>query len=458
MVLLSGSVATVVGSGIGPSRTGWAWHERGDNRSGSGTVPAVDRDTQARLLPTPFVASWIGRAREADRFACDRADRAAGWARWAVGHLATMTGLGDRPYPALVLDGRFYDPKRTGPSVAPHLEIPARVLARPGRDFPDRLGAMGNGLAFAWWTPHEVIGARRALFNVPSTPVEDLLARLERHRPGLEEALVTLNRTAGPQWATVEGLLVSDPALLSDDVAGDFGPTEVSAFFPAGTDLDLHVAYDQRLREKSGVWACRRLGVWQVQGSVRGSRFALGVITPRLTLNSTFRDHLFTPARESAAALLVRGLLLSRIIARHLDGRTTTVAAPPPGAPSGYLRAVVAQVGAKIPEAGVNAAVLFLQDHADPDRAWAALSEWAERTGSLLTVSVDGFKAAHRNALRYLRRAETPEREDLNVVLPLAWDARQRVVRVTYSRGSAARREPVPERGTAGTAQSAEHR
>jgi hypothetical protein len=51
-------------------------------------------------------------------------------------------------------------------------------------------------------------------------------------------------------------------------------------------------------------------------------------------------------------------------------------------------------------------------------------------------VAKEGFLAAHRNALRFMRRAETPERDDVNVLLPLAWDDRSRVVRVTFSRPS----------------------
>jgi hypothetical protein len=33
-----------------------------------------------------------------------------------------------------------------------------------------------------------------------------------------------------------------------------------------------------------------------------------------------------------------------------------------------------------------------------------------------------------------VKRAEEPDRDDINVLLPLAWDAQSRVVRVTFSR------------------------
>jgi hypothetical protein len=101
---------------------------------------------------------------------------------------------------------------------------------------------------------------------------------------------------------------------------------------------------------------------------------------------------------------------------------------------------VVARVGDKLPEASVSAAVKFLHAQPDPADAWAALTAWAQaRTAggsgprAVLTVSQEGFAAAHRSALRAVRRAEQPEREDINVILPLAWDSRGRVVRVTFS-------------------------
>jgi hypothetical protein len=99
-----------------------------------------------------------------------------------------------------------------------------------------------------------------------------------------------------------------------------------------------------------------------------------------------------------------------------------------------HLRAIVAKVGAKLPEASVEAAVHFLHTYPSAEEAWEALSEWSVRTGTLLTVSEEGFRDTHRRAQRFIRRAEDPERDDVNVLLPLGWDARSRVVRVSFSR------------------------
>lgn len=65
-------------------------------------------------------------------------------------------------------------------------------------------------------------------------------------------------------------------------------------------------------------------------------------------------------------------------------------------------------------------------------RFW--LYRWAG-TQYLLSVTADAFTAAHTNALRYMRRAETSERDDNNILIPLAWHD-GRVARVTFSRPS----------------------
>lgn len=399
-----------------------------------------DRALQGRLLPTPFVSSFVGRARHGDLYDPDPKRRAAAWAHWAVNALTEMTGVSERAYAALVLNGRFYDPRGTGPTVRPHLEIPRARLDEPDPEFPDRLALMGNGLNFPWWVYPEVTAVRRSLFNTGSTPVEPLVGLLATSRPPLQEALVRLMGVAAPNWQVIEGLLVSSPDGLSQEAAGDFAESEVAEFFPGGAPLALRVVYDPKLRSTARQWASRRVGVWQIRGTdATGHRFALGVITPRLTANSLFADRLFAPDRESAAALLVRGLLLRRLVRAHLEPlglhqvqEPTAGEGRPRGGP--HLRAVVARVGAKLPQASMEAAVHFLQTYQRADEAWECLAGWAEKTGSLLTVSEDGFKECHRNALRFIRRAEEPERADIDCILPLAWDPQARVVRVTFSR------------------------
>lgn len=397
------------------------------------------RNLQARILPTPFVSSFIGRARDTDRHDADPDRRASAWARWAVDSLEEFRGLSEREYVGLVLPGRFHDVGKNTLQVRPHLEIPRRVLDAPDPEFPDRLAHAGNALEFPWWVVSEVTALRRVIFNGPRGPVAPLVGDLNAHRISLVDAVESMNVDLGRSWHVIEERLVSAPADLLPYAIGDFTTKEVASFFPPAADLGLRVVYDSQLRESNGEWAVRRLGSWQLLFEGPEGPAALGVVTPRLTRNSLFVDGMFSSFLEAPGSLLVRALLLRRLLVGVLKLDRATVLSPDPVEPGPggpYLRAVVARPGAKLPEASMEAAVHFMQNFPDAEQAWSALQRWAGES-YLLTVSKEGFLAAHRNAIRYVRRAETPERDDVNLILPLAWDDKSRVVRVTFSR-------PVP--------------
>lgn len=404
------------------------------------TVPGVSgRELQAKVLPSPFVSSFVGRAREGALHDPDPQRRAAAWARWAIDALEEFKGLSDREYVGLVLPGRFHDLGRNAVPIRPHLEIPRRVLARADEEFPDRLAQCGNALEFPWWVVQEVTALRRSVFNTPDGSVLPLLDALNAHRGALLAAVEELNAAVGHGWQAVEEKLVASPHSLLDVVTGDFTTAEIGAFFPPAAGLQLRVVFDSQLRETSKEWAVRRLGVWQLRTGSSATEAALGVITPRLTRNSLFADKLFAPTDEAPASLFVRCLLLRRLLRTVLSEEHDARLVPDPTVPGSggpYLRAVVARPGAKLPEASIEAAVHFLQTYPDAENGWTVLQRWAGET-YLLTVAKEGFLAAHRNALRFLRRAETPERDDVNVLLPLAWDDKSRVVRVTFSRPAA---------------------
>jgi hypothetical protein len=394
------------------------------------------RELQARILPSPFLSSFVGRAREGSRHDPDPARRSAAWARWAVDSLEEFKGLSDREYVGLVLPGRFHDLGRSAVPVRPHLEIPRRVLSTEDAEFPDRLSHCGNALEFPWWVIPEVTALRRAIFNTPAGGIGPLTDALDAHRSALLSAVDELTTSVGRGWHLVEEKLVAAPQSLLAVVTGDFATGEISGFFPPAEALQLRVVFDSQLRETSKEWAVRRLGVWQLRTGTGATEAALGVVTPRLTRNSLFADPLFAPAEEAVASLFVRCLLLRRLLRTVLSEEHDARLLPDPSVPGTggpHLRAVVARPGAKLPEASIEAAVHFLQTYPDPEGGWSTLQRWAGDT-YLLTVAKEGFLAAHRNALRYMRRAETPERDDVNVLLPLAWDDKSRVVRVTFSR------------------------
>lgn len=416
-----------------------------DNHPPAPTVSRVtERDHAAGLLTTPFVASWIGRARDADLHDADPARRASAWAHFAFTSMTAMTGNADRPYTALQMPGRFYDPRRRGPETPPHLEIPAGLFTRPDPEFPDRLSNLGNGLLFPWWVVPEVLAAKRALFGHGGASIAELTDLLAGRRAALADALRPLAAQAAERWSTIEALHASDPAALTAAATDTFTTDDVAAYLPPAADLQLRVEFDPKLRDSNRAWSARRVGVWTIRGEGADGAFSLGVLTPRLTRNSLFGDPLFHPDGEAAAALLVRGLLLKRLLHTHLGATTHAVVGPAaPGTTrqaGPRLRAVAARVGERAPEASTASAVHFLNTYPDPDDAWQVLEAWARARGgeqspaAMLTVSRDGFTSAHRAALRAVRRAETPRREDINTLLPLVWDSSNRVVRVTFSR------------------------
>jgi len=405
--------------------------------SASDQVPAPARDgPPPGLVRSPFVASWVGLARPGETTDPDPLRRTAAWAQWAAERLV-MIDNGERRYPAVGLDGRFYTTSGEAPLARPHLEIPRRVLGVPDAEFPARLAAAGAAMRFAWWVYPEVVALRRATFNRPPAPAGELLEALNARRASLVDGLSAAVAVAAEHWSTVERLLVSEPEALLGAAVGDFDVDDVAAYLPLATDWGLRVVFDGPLAERSGTWATRRVGVWQLRGTAPdGSEVAVAAVTPRLTANSQFYDQLFKAQAESVAALLVRALILRRLARTHLTpgeapGGPVADPADDTDASGPRLWAVAARMGAKIPEASVAAAVSFLHAYPDGEAAWAALERWAE-PGYLLTVAREGFLAAHRGASRAMRRAEEPDRDDINAVLPLAWSPDGKVVRVSF--------------------------
>lgn len=402
-----------------------------------GTITTMsEREHMKRMVTTPLVSSFIGRARKGDMSSTDPVVRSAAWAQWAASNIEEFKGLSERAYAAIVLPGAFYDPRGLGPSVRPHLEIPERSLTKADTEFPDRLASAGMALLFPWWVMSEVTAVKRALLTTPSGPIVGLLDALQSRRLGLEAAYREALGVAESSWDHLEALLLTDPARLVDDVCGSFDSSEVATVLAPAAGLGVEVVFDRKLRETQGDWSTRRVGVWQIRGLVgTPQEFSLGVVTPRLTANSLFKDPLFAIESEGLGALLVRVLLLRRLVSNQIEGILSGAVAPDPVAmpqPTHYLRAIVAQVGAKLPEASEAAAVHFLQRHPDAAEAWSTLQKWAGEK-YMITVSEDSFAAAHGRATRLIRRAEAPTRDDINLILPIAW-CDGKVVRVTFNR------------------------
>lgn len=390
----------------------------------------------AEVMSSPFVRSWVARARPGDQVDPDQSRRVAAWAHWALTALTPMTGYMERSYVAFVLPGVFYDPKGTGPKVRPHLEVPAWRWGHPDPLFPDRLAAAGNALMFKWWVMPEVSAVRRSLLQTSRGDAAPLLETLTTRTPGLVSTLEGLTTAAAPVWHRLQEQLVTDPRTVSAAVISGFTPAEVVDFFPAAEPFHLRIVFDEKLADGSQMTAARRIGVWTLRSEPPGEPpVKLAAVTPRLTASGVFTDPMFRPAGDGAASVLVRSLLLRRLLQLHSAQVPDPVAKQRPP----RLRVIPARQGEKVPEASVTAAVKFLQRYPNAADAWNVLSRWAQTRDqdgaprAVLTVTAEGFAAAHRAAHRAVRRAESPDRDDINVVLPLAWERGQRVVRLTFS-------------------------
>lgn len=387
----------------------------------------------AGLLRRRFVTSWIGQARPGDLTDPQLNVRAAAWAHWAVSSLAEMTSH-DRRYPAVVLPGRFYTSNNSAPTVAPHLEIPARVLSHPDQTFPLRLAAVGNGLRFAQWIVPEVTAVRRAVFSPCPGDAAAFVTALDTQRPALVAAVAEATARLRQHWDRLAGDLVTDPGPLSTLVCADASADEVCRFAPALAAWRPRLTFDPQLRERSGDKAARRVGVWVLETGADTDTVRIGAVTPRLTASSLWSDDLFDPYREGLAALVARGVVLDRLLAlADLDPVPATPLTDNDSEPL-TLRAIPARPGAEMPRAGVDSAVAFLQAYPTTAAAWEAVEAWAQRTNATLTITRAAHAAAHVACIRSLRRAEDPDRDDVDVLLPLVWVG-TKVARLSVVRG-----------------------
>lgn len=393
----------------------------------------TERNLLAALMKTPLVSSFFADAREGNLYDSDRKLRASAWSHWALSNMSEMTGSAGRKYIALMLPGKFYNPLGNGPEVQPHIELPDWALDRSDGDFADRLGQIGNAALFNWWVMPEVTAMRRVLFSRTGEGVCEFIDEISKHRRGLIDTLLSLNKTMASQWMVIEKLQAAQPESVSSTITEPYLPNELSKLFPPSIEMGLEIRFDEKLAQSSGSGASRRLGAWRVDIQ-SGSNGSLGVVTPRITGNSLFSDKLFIPEKESTSALLVRAIMLRRLAWRYLDSEVPNALQPDISTLHPYhLRSMIPRVGAKLPEPSIDAAVAFVQRNPIAIDAWGNLNIWA-KDKTILTVNKEDFLGAHERALASIRRAESPTREDINNILPLGWDSKNRVVRVTYSR------------------------
>jgi hypothetical protein len=381
-------------------------------------IVPISPDRRAELLTTPFVTSWASLSRPGDRGSADQTQAAAAWAAWLLTALVQVR-TSRRDYVAIALDGRVYAGGRLGPQA--HLEIPQAVWRRPDPLFPARLAAAGSALRFPSLLYDEVVAVRRAVFTAPTSP--QLLDRLGQAEARLRTGLDLLT---GQVSGALSGLdLLTGADRVTAALTVPVSSAELSSVLPEAGAWQLRI--EPGLVESSGPSLARRLLVWTVQDDAG----TVAALTPRLTRSSTISDPLFAPDRESPAACLARLVLLARVA--RLLGLDPSGVVPPSPPPPGFLRVVPARAGQQTPEASLAAAAAFVVQHPDPQDAFTQLGKLAERRYVLL-VDRDRFSAAHRRLCGAVARAEEPEREDVDLVLPLLAGEAGEVVRATFAR------------------------
>ena len=387
-------------------------------------------------IASPFIRSWASQCAPEDLIDPDWQRRSKAWAQWAMEHVDMMSGFAGRTYVSLTLNGSFYTNSPEPVTISPHLEIPAHVMNTSAAWFPQTLAAAGNGLLFSTWLPDEVVAIKRSVFGAPFTDPSVITEPLVRSRAGLVSTVTTLTKALGSQWSQVEAQLVSDPGAITERVVTGFTEAEIVRLVPGLADRDVRITFDEKLAAKAGARAARRVGVWRIHADDGFGPTALPAVTGRLTRSSMFTDRLFRPEADGVGALLVRALLLSRLSNVATGAVKEDVAAAPIG-----LRIVPARPGERMPEASLAAASAFVQAFPNSDMAWEAVDRWMQErsreTDIVLTTTREGFTHAHRSVSRSVRRAEDPARDDVNVLLPLAWESGSRVVRLTYRQARA---------------------
>ena len=388
----------------------------------------MDRDNlQIDLIKTTFVNSFIGMCVSGDTNSAIHKDRAQALGSWCVQSLGYFTGLQERGYVAIKLPGEFYDPKGIGGNLKPHLELSEKLLSSSDPQFPDRLALLGSGIGFKWWVLPEVYAIKRVLLKDGFGDVRGFAISLAKHREELLKALNIQSSRMQSVWGRVSEEIATNPEQFGDYLYEPFSAKEINSYFPSALSETLSISLDEKLRDNDRRRTARRVGVWLV----KGSNFAVGCITPRLTYSSNFVDEIFKPEGESSLALLLRGLLMNRLCKRYLtDSRVAVVVNNPLNT---HLKKLPAKIGQKIPEASILSGVRFVTDFPEPKNAWSKLSTWCGEE-LIITVSYESFAKSHQKILNMVSKIEEVEQDDINNVLPLVWSGSGKIIRVSYSR------------------------
>jgi len=393
-------------------------------------------DVIKKLSKTKIFASLLTSAIEGDLFAGDNKSRSNAWGYWVISQLREFTGNENRDYFGILLPGKFYSPGQAKESMTPHIELSTTFLETPNPKISTIIANAGNAVLTNAWVYPEIKSFKKALTSSSLVSESEVYEKLYTYRKSLVRELESINHILESDWDEFERLIISSPEKLLHLLSEGFNTKEVNTLLRNLDFNSISINFEDSLIKSSGENSIKRLGIWNVNFvDGKGIPQTTYAITPRLTRNSLFKDSLFLPEKEGILALLIRVLLMRRIYATINQSsltRTLTKDFVSNKTPA-YYKAIVPKVGEKLPEASTDAAILLLQSFHNSNLAWDAMLSWSEGK-YILTITESQFKESFEKAKQLLKRAEKPDRQLIDNLLPLCWDSKSRVVRVTFSR------------------------
>ena len=376
-----------------------------------------------------FFKSILSGSVSGEIFTGDHITRKNAYAAYIVKNLMITYGA-EREYVAIKLPGKFFSKGSDTHNLTPHIEIPERFLDLPGDDFLIKISNIGNGIHFNFLTTNEVTAIKRSLFaNKGHSKNVEFLEELSTYRESLISNYKEILALAERQWVAIELFLNEESELASKLVREGFD-TQLTTILPWASKYNLKIKYDSKLSDISGADLAKRIGIYSLGNE---STVNLAAVTPRLTKNSLFKDHLFFPERESTLAILVRTLILSTIINKLFsNGKKITITRDELYYRNmGHLRAIPAKEGSPLPEPSKKACINLTAAFRESKTAYGEIKRWCKDEYTL-TVKESEFTDSYNRIIYELQRLGEIDQRDINIVLPIIWGNDGTISRLTY--------------------------
>lgn len=385
--------------------------------------------TKKTVLSLPVGQSLINIAKPGEPGLYSK-DRVAIWANFLVDNVHEYKGFGERDYTACKLPGDFYSKDKNANTVKPHIELNRSLLLIENPFLAHVFSQAGNTLLSPLWLVPEVKAIKRVLHVKESLSLLKIVEIIGERRANLikfytDNVLILKNN-----FTSVQDLLYSDLTSTSKSIYGDIPSGELLAFIPLSPAISLNIKFDKKLKEAFPGKYLMRVGVWNLECVIGGIGLKTGVVTPRITYNSIFKDPLYKIDNESDLALLVRCVLLSRLLKLAGLGSKVSISKDFHKNTGFFLKAIPLKQGQKNPEPSYNSLLNFINNNHDATSAWAELTQFfGDRLQTAVTFK--DFNIAFNNASDSVKKFEDVSIENRNIILPVVW-SQNGLMRVTY--------------------------